>query len=230
MNTGFQSSQKLNDMITGAWTMKNGDEEETLLFMDGYFTHTAYNSKSGKFQSTCGGPVTISKDNLLIQYEFDTRDKEQVGSSQEASYTISGDNLKISKSGETRVFKRVDNGQAPLAGVWRITKRMQEGQLVPVHQSGTRKTLKILTGKRFQWAAIDPGAKTFSGTGGGSYTFQDGKYTEHIEFFSRDSSRVGASLSFDGRMENGEWHHSGLSSRGDKIYEVWGKVGDTRTK
>ena len=52
----------------------------------------------------------------------------------------------------------------------------------------------------------------------------NGKYTEHIEFFSRDSSRVGASLRFDGKLENGEWHHSGLSSTGEKIYETWGRV------
>ena len=52
-------------------------------------------------------------------------------------------------------------------------------------------------------------------------TFENGKYTEHIEFFSRDSSRVGASLGFDGKIENGAWHHSGLSSRGEPIYEIW---------
>ena len=56
------------------------------------------------------------------------------------------------------------------------------------------------------------------------YEFANGKYTEHIEFFSRDSSRVGASLSFVGKLENGEWHHSGLSSTGEKISETWGRV------
>jgi hypothetical protein len=61
------------------------------------------------------------------------------------------------------------------------------------------------------------------GTGGGTYTFKDGKYTENIEFFSRDSSRVGSSLAFDGKLENGDWHHSGLSSKGDPIYEVWSR-------
>jgi hypothetical protein len=118
----------------------------------------------------------------------------------------------------------VDDGAAPLAGVWHITSRMQDGKLVPIHRTGTRKTLKILTGNRFQWVAIDPGAKQFSGTGGGTYTFNNGTYTENIEFFSRDSSRVGASLSFNGKLEGKDWHHSGLSSKGDKIYEVWSKV------
>ena len=121
-------------------------------------------------------------------------------------------------------YKRLDDGSAPLTGVWHITGQMREGKIVPIHRTGTRKTLKILSGTRFQWAAIDPGTKEFFGTGGGTYQFVNGKYTEHIEFFSRDSNRVGASLSFDGRLENGEWNHSGLSSKGDKIYEIWSRV------
>ncbi|MCH5689221.1 hypothetical protein LWM68_36260 [Niabella sp. W65] len=87
-----------------------------------------------------------------------------------------------------------------------------------------RRTLKLLTATRFQWAAINVETGEFSGTGGGTYTFKDGKYTEHIEFFSRDSSRVGMSLTFDGRLEGGNWIHSGKSSKGDPIYEVWGTL------
>jgi hypothetical protein len=121
-------------------------------------------------------------------------------------------------------LKRLDNGSAALAGIWRITSRMQDGKVTPIHQTGARQTYKILSGTRFQWAAINPETKEFSGTGGGTYTFSNGKYTENIDFFSRDSSRVGASLSFEGKLENGEWHHSGLSSKGDKIYEIWSRV------
>ncbi|MFN5931366.1 MAG: hypothetical protein ACK42F_07225, partial [Sphingobacteriales bacterium] len=63
----------------------------------------------------------------------------------------------------------------------------------------------------------------FSGTGGGRYTFQDGKYTEHILFFSRDASRVGMSLTFNARVEGKDWYHSGKSSKGDPINEVWSR-------
>ncbi|MDX1470670.1 MAG: hypothetical protein R3213_04170 [Flavobacteriaceae bacterium] len=59
------------------------------------------------------------------------------------------------------------------------------------------------------------------GTGGGTYTTEDGKYTENIEFFSRDNSRVGASLEFDFELVDGDWHHSGFSSKGDPLYEIW---------
>jgi hypothetical protein len=84
--------------------------------------------------------------------------------------------------------------------------------------------VKILSGTRFQWIAINTHTKEFFGTGGGAYTFQGGTYTENIAFFSRDSSRVGASLRFNGKVEKDGWHHSGLSSSGDKIYEIWNKT------
>jgi hypothetical protein len=81
--------------------------------------------------------------------------------------------------------------------------------------------MKILSGTRFQWIAYNIETKEFFGTGGGTYTTVDGKYTENIAFFSRDNSRVGASLQFDFTLENGEWHHKGLSSKGDPIHEIW---------
>ena len=86
---------------------------------------------------------------------------------------------------------------------------------------GSRKTMKVLSGTRFQWAAFNVETKEFSGTGGGTYTTKNSKYTEDIVFFSRDDSRVGMSLEFDFKVEDDDWYHSGLSSRGDPISEVW---------
>jgi hypothetical protein len=117
---------------------------------------------------------------------------------------------------------RLDDGEDNLAGVWRITGRMVDGKLNAI-QRRDRKTLKLLSATRFQWMAINPATKEFFGTGGGIYTFKDGKYTEHIEFFSRDNSRVGASLTFDGAVKHGVWNHSGKSSKGDPINEIWTK-------
>lgn len=110
-----------------------------------------------------------------------------------------------------------------MAGVWRITGRKQGDEMAQMPLRD-RRTLKILSGTRFQWVAINIKTGEFSGTGGGRYTFENGKYTEHIEFFSRDNTRVGASLTFDGKVENGQWHHSGLSSAGSPIYEIWSKL------
>lgn len=192
--------------------------------MDEYITHTTYDKTGKQFIQTNGGNYITGNNNLNVQYEFDTKNTDRIGQSKNYTFSVSGNQLTSNLNGQKAVWQRVDEGAAPLAGVWHITSRMQDGKLVPIHRTGTRKTLKILTGNRFQWVAIDPGSKQFSGTGGGTYTFNNGTYTENIEFFSRDSSRIGASLSFDGKLEGKDWHHSGLSSKGDKIYEVWSKV------
>ena len=224
-SSGFSKERVVADQLTGAWLHQSGNEEQLLLFADGYNTHTAYSKTGKKFIETRGGPYQINGSKLTVSYEFDTRDKERTGQSLVSEFSVKNDQLTIDANGKKLIYKRIDDGSAPLTGVWQITSRMQDGKVVPIHRTGTRKTIKILSGSRFQWAAIDPGTKQFSGTGGGTYEFTNGKYTEHIEFFSRDSSRVGASLSFDGKLENGDWHHSGLSSRGDKIYEIWSRVG-----
>lgn len=207
--------------ISGAWESKSGEISSLLLFQDGYFTETHY--KKDEFLDTKGGPFTYENGNLIVSLEFNTADSSKVGSKITIPVTINNQKLTISKP-QLTTFNRVDEGKSPLAGVWKISGRKQGDSIVTIHQTGPRKTLKLLTGSRFQWFAINPDTKQFSGTGGGYFTFENGKYTEHILFFSRDNSRVGAALSFDGKIENGAWHHSGLSSKGDPIYEVWSKI------
>ena len=212
-----------NNVLDGAWEKRTDKVQEILLFADGYVTHTVYDKSGRRFISTRGGSFTTQGNKLSVQVEFDTEETDAIGQTLSYGATVSQNTLTTTFDGSEQKWIRLDAGNSGLAGLWKITSRKKEGGLVQIHQTGTRKTVKILSGSRFQWAAIDPGTKQFMGTGGGTYTFQNGRYTEHIEFFSRDSSRVGSSLSFDGKLENGDWHHSGLSSRGDPIYEVWSR-------
>ena len=207
--------------MEGAWQHKDGSIKDVLLLADGYLTLTRYDDAAKTFLFTAGGPYSFTNNKLTVHYEFDTRDTANIGKEITYAAEIKNGSLQTNMNNHSQSFDRSDAGRQGLAGLWEISGRMQNGQMQEINRRGTRKTIKILTGSRFQWAAIDPGTKQFMGTGGGRYTFANGKYTEHIEFFSRDSSRVGQSLSFDGEIKNGDWHHSGLSSRGDPIYEVW---------
>ena len=47
------------------------------------------------------------------------------------------------------------------------------------------------------------------------------KVFENIEFYSRDNSKAGLSLEFTYSIENNEWNHSGYSSKGDPMHEIW---------
>lgn len=204
--------------LQGAWLHEDGGQRSLLLFQDGYHTATRFTDK--ELLDAQGGPYKVEGQSVEVTQEF--RSDKQALAPQKLSFELKEDQLLWGE--KKQPFKRVDASQGALAGVWKITGRMQEGEMKTIHTSGTRKTLKMLTGARFQWFAIDPGKGLFMATGGGSYTFQEGQYVEKIEFFSKDASRVGASLSFQGRVEAGKWHHSGKSSKGDAIHEIWEKV------
>lgn len=221
LTTAFRAP-RMADQLTGAWHWQEGSREETISFSDGYFSHAAFDKANKKFFYSWGGPYTLKSNAIEVKIEFHTAEKEKVGQTISIPFAMNNGQLVAGISGREAAWKQLDKGTGELAGTWRITGRIQGTQLNPMKR-GPRKTLKILSGTRFQWAAINTDTKEFFGTGGGSYTLVNGKYTEQIEFFSRDSTRVGASLSFDAAVKDGKWQHSGLSSKGDPINEVWEK-------
>lgn len=219
--TTLFGSQK--EKIQGAWEALNGDVVITMIISDDYLAVSRYSIKEKKFYGTHGGTVVSYDGEIRGIIEFDSEHSERVGKEYKMSIKIRGDNMESNFNGNTAQFKRIDDGSKNLAGNWRITQREQNGTLSPIHTTGARKTIKMLSSTRFQWAAINTETGEFSGTGGGRYSFVDGKYTEMIDFFSRDSSRVGMSLSFNGKLEGNNWHHTGKSSKGDPINEVWSR-------
>jgi len=211
----------------GAWetyhTSENGDPlKSVVIFGDGYQVIATYDLKTGTFIRTEGGTWKLAGDTMTETIEFDSKYPEKVG--KEVSFKVFINDSIMGIVGRDREYKRIDNG-APgkLQGAWLMSGRVRDGETQMRETSGPRKTMKILSGTRFQWIAYNTETKEFMGTGGGTYTTEDGKYTENIEFFSRDNSRVGASLKFDYSLVEGNWHHSGLSSKGDLIHEIWSK-------
>jgi hypothetical protein len=156
-------------------------------------------------------------------FEFNSAKPEVVGTEVSTPVGLNNGKLTLMTDGSKEEWIRVDNGMpGALSGAWLITGRMSDGKMSKM-TPGARRTMKILSGTRFQWIAYNVETKEFSGTGGGTYTTENGKYTENILFFSRDNNRVGTSLQFDFALEDGNWRHKGLSSKGDPIDEVWTK-------
>ncbi|WP_257668242.1 hypothetical protein [Parapedobacter tibetensis] len=226
---GLNIQARQTDPLAGSWHTQQGDIEQTAVFVNGYLSHSTYDVKNKKFIATRGGTYTTDGNKLIVTWQYDTENaanktpiENWLGQSSTFDYQVAN-TLTTNLSGTNATWNRIDSNEGSMAGVWRISGRKQEDGMsqMPLRD---RRTLKILSGKRFQWVAINIKTGEFSGTGGGTYTFENGKYTENIEFFSRDNDRVGASLTFDGKIENGQWHHSGLSSAGAPIYEIWGKL------
>lgn len=217
----FTLPPKDNVTLKGAWEFGDQDRMFTKIYSDKYFSVAIYSKKAKTFEVTAGGSWRIEGRELVETYEFHSAKPEVIGTLTRTPFSLKKDILVLKVSTGEEKWRQIDNGTpGKLGGAWLITGRMSDGKMTS-RPPGPRKTMKILSGTRFQWIAFNVETKEFFGTGGGTYTTKDGKYTESIEFFSRDNSRVGADLQFDFSLENGQWRHKGLSSKGDLIDEVW---------
>ncbi|MCE7055099.1 hypothetical protein LZF95_10470 [Algoriphagus sp. AGSA1] len=214
----------------GSWklTHKDGKEVKDMeyikIYQDDYFAFGAKQVDDNHFVGAGGGPYSYKDGKYTETLDFFTLDPLQVGKTHKYELDWANEKMVISSeiNGKTlvEIWEKVADTKDDLTGNWVITGR-KRGEEISRSTPGARRTVKILSGGRFQWIAFNSETKEFSGTGGGTYTAKGGKYIENITFFSRDDSRVGASLDFNYEVIDGEWHHSGLSSKGDPIYEIW---------
>lgn len=213
-------------MPTGAWmhqyTENGKDMTEILLIADGYYSLTRHATENGAFEMTKGGYYTKSGMFLRGYLEFNSADQDMVGELEEWKMEPKGKELSLTLGGKTSMWTSIDVGQqTPLTGAWLFAGREREGSMQRRDTNQPRKTMKLLSGTRFQWIAYNTDTGEFFGSGGGEYSAENGQYVEKIRFFSRDDNRVGAELPFEFSREDGEWHHSGNSSSGQPMYEIW---------
>lgn len=222
LSTAFSAPVQKHS-VNGSWMFTSDNATWLLMAADGYCMVTHYDQAGKKFFKTFGGFLSVENDKLTLQYRFHSADQGKTGTTAVFTWKPNGKNAESDLSGTRGTWVKVGEADSEMTGIWRITQRKEGADMRGIGLA-PRRTLKFLTNDRFQWAAINVETGEFSGTGGGTYTFKNGVYAETIHFFSRDSSRVGMTLEFKDRMEGSNWVHTGLSSKGDPIYEVWSKT------
>ena len=209
----------------GAWerihVSKEGKELKSIvIFSESHQSISIYENETGKLIHSNGGTWKLEGKTMTEVVEFDTDNSERVGDA--VVFDINIDDKFLEIVGSNTKFYRIDNGSpGDLSGAWLMSARIRDGKKQERDISKPRKTMKILSGTRFQWIAYNTESKKFMATGGGSYTTENGKYTEVIEYFSRDISRVGIKLEFNYNLNNRKWNHKGFSSKGNPINEIW---------
>ncbi len=213
--------------IKGAWERYySSDSSEPLknvvIFSDGYQVLSTYHAKTGAFINCNGGTYSF-KENTVSEYvEFDSDRPHRINT--DVSFKVKVTDTTLTKIEGNIQFTKIDDGTpGVLQGAWLMSGRVKDGEIQQRDTSKPRKTMKLLSGTRFQWIAYNTETKQFMGTGGGNYTTTDGVYTENIDFFSKDSTRVGASLQFNFELKDDNWHHTGNSSKGAPIHEIWSR-------
>ena len=192
-------------------SLSNGKNITHKIMLDeNYFVETQYLTKTAEFILTRGGYYNKTETNIIkVNLEFNSN--------------FLKDSLKLfqieKKDSWIKSFgKPIDlNGKWLMAG--RITNEGEKRRDI----SKPRKTMKFLKNGNFQWIAFNTETFQFFGSGGGTYSAKNGIYTEYIQFFSRNNNSVGKILPFNYSLKGDDWHHSGKSSKGDPIYEIWTK-------
>ena len=191
---------------------KDGISTRVILDKD-YIVLSKFESESGNFISTLGGYYKPGESLNLNEYVYDVN--------LEFNSNYDQDSIKNFSIIKTSKWKNISKSNDILKGKWVMSGRYNNGEFRTRNTDLPRKTMKILIDGFFQWIAFNTETFKFSGSGGGEYETIDGKYIEIIQYFSRDDSRVGAVLDFNYEIKNKDWYHSGLSSKGNTINEVW---------
>ena len=189
------------------YNIDNGEDISRVILDHEYVVISKFKSDSGNFISTLGGYYQLNEGVYEINLEFNSNyDQDSIKT------------LSITKASK---WKNISKENDILKGKWVMSGRYNNGEFRTRNTDLPRKTMKILIDGFFQWIAFNTETFKFSGSGGGEYETLDGKYIEIIQYFSRDDSRVGAELDFNYEVKNKDWYHSGFSSKGNPINEVW---------
>ena len=202
------SCSQLDNTASSVFEIDKTDETIERLIIDSeYLVVTEFNKTSGAFVKTYGGYYEIVGDSYQVSLEFNS-DFEK-------------DSIKSIELTKDNNWRNISKPKSMLQGKWVMSGRYNNGEFRTRDTNLPRKTMKVLIDGFFQWIAFNTETSRFSGSGGGEYEAVDGKYIEKIQYFSRDDSRVGAELDFNHEVKEGDWYHSGLSSKGNPINEVW---------
>ena len=189
------------------YNVDNEEDISRVILDNEYIVISKFKSDSGNFISTLGGYYQLNEGVYEINLEFNSNYEQ--------------DSIKSLSIAKTSRWKNISKENNTLNGKWVMSGRYNNGEFRTRNTALPRKTMKVLIDGFFQWIAFNTETFKFSGSGGGEYETVDGKYIEIIQYFSRDDSRVGAELDFNYEIKNKDWYHTGLSSKGKPINEVW---------
>lgn len=209
--------------LTGAWTYSSSGSRTVMITTDKVFSVATYDVPGKKFISAYGGVWRLEQNKLVKKIEWNSADSTQVG--QELTEDISLNSGKLLNKTRHETWSRLDSGKpGVLMGAWVITGNYRNDSVFKrASPFFPRRTMKVLSGKYFQWIAYNVTTRSFLNAGGGAYTTANGKYTETIEYFTKTPESIGKTMQFSYAFVNGDWRHKGQKSTGGDLDECWTK-------
>ena len=174
---------------------------------DNYLIETVFMKIDGAFVLSRGGYYTKTANGIDLAFEFNSNyERDSLTST---SFTLNNPWNKISQANQE------------LEGKWLMAGRVKAEGEQRRNFTGSRKTLKFLLDGYFQWTAFDIESMRFIRSGGGTYSAQNREYIETLDYFSQDNRKVGKVLPFEFLLNEDDWYHKGLNSKGKAMHEIW---------
>jgi len=178
------------------------------IFTTDHFFFVYYDNE--KFSGAGGGTYVANNNTFTETLAYYSWDSTAVGTQQTFTWTLDGNTLHqegLIKGADQydnyvidEYYEKVENGISqtktnPLLGVWLY--KDGEGDTADYRTANNIKSYKVITPQFFYIAFIDKDTGAFDGAGFGTYTYDNGKYSETIKAFSFDPSAVGKTFHFD---------------------------------
>ena len=162
--------------------------------------------------------------NLQLSYEWNSQDSLLVNTTADLSFVLKK-NGHLSLGKLLSDLKRLDEGvSGDLFGAWIISGNYSNDVVSRrANPFLPRRTMKIISGKHFQWVSYNVVTRKFFDAGGGTQSSVNGKYVENIEYFTKTAQSVGKSVEFSYSVLEGDWRHKGQKSTGGPLDECWTK-------
>jgi hypothetical protein len=118
------------------------------------------------------------------------------------------------------------NQGASHIGTWRLVSAKYADAKEFSEPAKDEKHIKMITATHFTWATYDEKKRLILSSMGGSYTLQNGDYTETVEFFFPEDMKayLDKKQTFKLKIDGDKWTQSGTLSDGMKIEEIWQRV------
>ena len=138
--------------MIGAWSYGPENNRTVMVNTDRVFSVANYDMSGKKFISSYGGTWRIEGNKLVKKIEWNSKDTSQVGKEITEPVELSGNKL---VSNNKEIWNRLDDGKpGALMGAWIITGNYNNDTVSKrASPFYPRRTMKVLSGKYFQWIA-----------------------------------------------------------------------------
>jgi len=210
--------------IMGAWGKEENNVKTLVIFTDNIISVASYSLVDKKFNFSWGGTYSFKNKNLQLSYEWNSQDSLLVNTTADLSFVLKK-NGHLSLGKLLTDLKRLDEGvSGDLFGAWIISGNYSNDVVSRrANPFLPRRTMKIISGKYFQWVSYNVVTRKFFDAGGGTQSSVNGKYIENIEYFTKTAQSVGKSVEFSYSVLEGDWRHKGQKSTGGPLDECWTK-------